>query len=161
MHQYLSWALARPPGRGAGRGPNSTIVGIAEEPANLNSRHHRLAGDRTIGRPTVITAADPVGPTTAGRTDPVFRLDSHPDQHPTRSARPAPPLRRPDAVAASSDANFIAALGVPVLDGRGCSGAGAHARDEHVSVDDIPDRVALVAGLLHRMAADEGTRKDG
>ncbi|WP_030831247.1 M20 family metallopeptidase [Streptomyces hygroscopicus] len=59
----------------------------------------------------------------------------------------------PISVGGGSDANFIAALGVPVLDGLGCSGAGPHARHEHVIVDDIPDRVALVAGLLHRMAA--------
>jgi glutamate carboxypeptidase len=58
----------------------------------------------------------------------------------------------PISVGGGSDANYIAALGVPVLDGLGCSGAGAHARHEHVIVDDIPDRVALVAGVLHRMA---------
>jgi len=59
----------------------------------------------------------------------------------------------PISVGGGSDANFIAALGVPVLDGLGCGGAGPHARHEHVIVEDIPDRVALVAGLLHRMAA--------
>jgi glutamate carboxypeptidase len=58
----------------------------------------------------------------------------------------------PISVGGGSDANYIAALGVPVLDGLGCSGAGAHARHEHVIVDDIPDRVALVAGILHRSA---------
>ncbi|MEU9187068.1 M20 family metallopeptidase [Streptomyces sp. NPDC048484] len=62
----------------------------------------------------------------------------------------------PISVGGGSDANFIAALGVPVLDGLGCSGAGPHARHEHVIVDDIPDRVALVAGLLHRMATAAG-----
>ncbi|MFJ9088911.1 M20 family metallopeptidase [Streptomyces sp. NPDC102384] len=58
----------------------------------------------------------------------------------------------PISVGGGSDANFISALGIPVLDGLGCSGAGPHARHEHVIVDDIPDRGALVAGLLHRMA---------
>jgi glutamate carboxypeptidase len=58
----------------------------------------------------------------------------------------------PISVGGGSDANYIAALGVPVLDGLGCSGAGAHARHEHIVIDDIPDRIALVAGILHRMA---------
>lgn len=57
----------------------------------------------------------------------------------------------PISVGGGSDANFLAALGVPVLDGLGSSGAGAHARHEHVLVDAIPDRVALVAGLLTRL----------
>jgi glutamate carboxypeptidase len=58
----------------------------------------------------------------------------------------------PISVGGGSDANFLAALGVPVLDGLGSSGAGAHARHEHVLVDIIPDRVALVAGLLMRLS---------
>ncbi|MEV6877345.1 M20 family metallopeptidase [Amycolatopsis sp. NPDC051128] len=57
----------------------------------------------------------------------------------------------PISVGGGSDANFLAPLGVPVLDGLGSSGAGAHARHEHVLVDAIPDRVALVAGLLTRL----------
>jgi glutamate carboxypeptidase len=66
----------------------------------------------------------------------------------------------PISVGGGSDANYIAALGVPVLDGLGCSGAGAHARHEHVIVDDIPDRIALVAGVLHRMAeSTEGPQR--
>ncbi len=70
------------------------------------------------------------------------------DQVATELRAPLEPI----SVGGGSDANFVAALGVPVLDGLGCSGAGAHARHEHVLVGDIPDRVALVAGLLHRMA---------
>ncbi|WP_253765754.1 M20 family metallopeptidase [Goodfellowiella coeruleoviolacea] len=58
----------------------------------------------------------------------------------------------PISVGGGSDANFVSALGLPVLDGLGASGGGAHARHEHVVVDDIPDRVALVAGLLSRLA---------
>lgn len=59
----------------------------------------------------------------------------------------------PISVGGGSDANFVAALGVAVLDGLGASGAGAHARHEHVLVADIPDRAALVAGILARSAA--------
>ncbi|MGI8306805.1 M20/M25/M40 family metallo-hydrolase [Saccharopolyspora hattusasensis] len=58
----------------------------------------------------------------------------------------------PISVGVGSDANFVSALGLPVLDGLGASGDGDHARHEHVIVDDIPDRVALVAGVLSRIA---------
>jgi glutamate carboxypeptidase len=47
-----------------------------------------------------------------------------------------------------SDGNLVAATGVPVLDGLGAEGAGAHARHEHVLVDSIPVRAKLVAALL-------------
>lgn len=51
-------------------------------------------------------------------------------------------------VGGASDGNFIAALGIPVLDGLGISGDGAHAVHEHIEVDDIARRGALIAGLL-------------
>ncbi|MFE9884279.1 M20/M25/M40 family metallo-hydrolase [Streptomyces scopuliridis] len=51
-------------------------------------------------------------------------------------------------VGGGSDANFVAALGRPVLCGMGATGDGAHARHEHVIVADLPDRVALTAGVL-------------
>jgi glutamate carboxypeptidase len=47
-----------------------------------------------------------------------------------------------------SDGNFTAALGVPTLDGLGALGDGAHALHEHVDLDSLPDRAALVAGLI-------------
>jgi glutamate carboxypeptidase len=47
-----------------------------------------------------------------------------------------------------SDGNLTAALGVPTLDGLGAVGDGAHAYDEHVVVDAIPGRVALLTHLL-------------
>jgi glutamate carboxypeptidase len=47
-----------------------------------------------------------------------------------------------------SDGNFTAALGVPTLDGLGAVGDGAHALHEHVELDALPDRAALVAGLI-------------
>ena len=51
-------------------------------------------------------------------------------------------------VGGASDGNFIAALGIPVLDGLGISGDGAHAVHEHIEVDDIARRGALLSGLL-------------
>jgi glutamate carboxypeptidase len=47
-----------------------------------------------------------------------------------------------------SDGNLVGALGVPVLDGLGAEGGGAHARDEHVLLDSIPVRASLLARLL-------------
>ena len=51
-------------------------------------------------------------------------------------------------VGGASDGNFVAALGVPVLDGLGVTGSGAHTLEEYVVVDDIPKRAALLAKLL-------------
>jgi glutamate carboxypeptidase len=51
-------------------------------------------------------------------------------------------------VGGASDGNFLAALGIPVLDGLGISGDGAHAVHEHIEVDDIARRGALLSGLL-------------
>jgi glutamate carboxypeptidase len=51
-------------------------------------------------------------------------------------------------VGGASDGNFLAALGIPVLDGLGISGDGAHAAHEHIELDDIPRRGALIAGLI-------------
>jgi glutamate carboxypeptidase len=52
------------------------------------------------------------------------------------------------AVGGASDGNFTAALGTPTLDGLGAVGAGAHAEGEHVVVDEMPKRAALVAALV-------------
>jgi glutamate carboxypeptidase len=52
------------------------------------------------------------------------------------------------ATGGGSDGNFTAALGVPTLDGLGAPGGGAHADDEHILVDALPARAALLAGLL-------------
>jgi glutamate carboxypeptidase len=52
-----------------------------------------------------------------------------------------------------SDGNFTAALGVPTLDGLGAIGDGAHALHEHVDIESLPDRAALVAGLIFKLSA--------
>ena len=51
-----------------------------------------------------------------------------------------------------SDGNLTAALGVPTLDGLGAIGDGAHALHEHVDIDTLPDRAALVAGLITKLS---------
>jgi glutamate carboxypeptidase len=50
-------------------------------------------------------------------------------------------------VGGTSDGNLTSAAGIATLDGLGPTGGGAHARDEHVLVTDLPRRAALVAAL--------------
>jgi len=48
----------------------------------------------------------------------------------------------------ASDANFIAPLGIPVLDGLGAIGEGYHSEREYILMDSLPERVLLLAALL-------------
>jgi glutamate carboxypeptidase len=50
-----------------------------------------------------------------------------------------------------SDGNFTAAAGVPTLDGIGAVGDGAHAIHEHVEMEALAPRAALIAGLVERL----------
>ena len=52
----------------------------------------------------------------------------------------------------ASEASFAGALGRPTLDGLGGDGDGAHAEDEHVLLKSLPERAALAAGLIARLA---------
>jgi len=56
------------------------------------------------------------------------------------------------AVGGASDGNFTAGVGTPTLDGLGAVGGGAHAEDEHVLVDELPGRTALLRALLEELA---------
>ena len=47
-----------------------------------------------------------------------------------------------------SPIDSVAALNVPVLDGLGINGDGAHAAHEHILINDIGRRGALLAGLV-------------
>lgn len=55
---------------------------------------------------------------------------------------------RATSVGGASDGNFAAALGLPVLDGLGAVGGGAHARHEHVSVSGMVERAAVAAAVI-------------
>jgi glutamate carboxypeptidase len=57
-------------------------------------------------------------------------------------------------VGGASDGNFTAALGVPTLDGLGPVGGGAHARDEHLLIDELPGRAEMVTRLLADLHGD-------
>jgi glutamate carboxypeptidase len=52
------------------------------------------------------------------------------------------------ATGGGSDGNFTAALGVPTLDGLGSVGQGAHAAHEHIVVEHMVPRTALLAALI-------------
>jgi glutamate carboxypeptidase len=52
------------------------------------------------------------------------------------------------SVGGGSDGNFTAALGVPTLDGLGAVGEGAHSAGENILIRALPERAALLAGLL-------------
>lgn len=58
------------------------------------------------------------------------------------------------AVGGGSDGNLAAGVGTPTLDGLGAEGGGAHADEEHVLVDSLATRTALVAGLVAALLAD-------
>lgn len=53
-----------------------------------------------------------------------------------------------ESTGGGSDANLIAAHGVPVLDGLGAQGGGAHAYHEHVRLDTLHLRARVLARLL-------------
>ncbi|MBO1766760.1 M20 family metallopeptidase [Allobranchiibius sp. GilTou38] len=72
------------------------------------------------------------------------------------SALGLPPLHEA-AVGGASDGNFTAGVGVPTLDGLGASGGGAHADDEHVIIDEIPGRTALLAALIADLLSESPT----
>ena len=55
------------------------------------------------------------------------------------------------AVGGGSDGNFTAGLGIPTLDGLGGVGDGAHAVHEHIVIEELPRRAALLAGLIERV----------
>ena len=121
----------------------------------------------------VVDVRAPTG-THAAQIDAAFRALRPVDQRTTvtvRGGMDRPPLERTDRVArlyeqartvaselgqrlgegstgGGSDGNFTAALGVATLDGLGAIGDGAHAVHEYVDLDSLPDRAALVAGLI-------------
>jgi glutamate carboxypeptidase len=57
------------------------------------------------------------------------------------------------SVGGASDGNLAAGVGTPTLDGLGAVGGGAHAPGEHVVVEQMPRRAAVLAGLIERLVA--------
>jgi glutamate carboxypeptidase len=108
----------------------------------------------------VVRAMKTLSPSVPGTEVRVIPGRTRPPMQPTPASREL--FARARAIAASagitdltdgstgggSDANLVAARGVPTLDGLGPEGDGAHADDEHVLVASMPARAALIAGLL-------------
>src|SRR5438105_7031740 len=53
----------------------------------------------------------------------------------------------------ASDANNVAVVGVPTIDGLGAGGGLAHNPGEYIELDYLPTRIALLAGLVHKIGA--------
>lgn len=59
---------------------------------------------------------------------------------------------RETSAGGGSDANFLAGTGLPLLDGLGAVGAGAHSRREYINLNAVAERAALTAGLMHLLS---------
>lgn len=60
-----------------------------------------------------------------------------------------------------SDANLLVGAGVPTLDSLGPVGGGMHDLNrEYLRIDSLPERGALLAGLIHRLSLSESTGQD-
>jgi glutamate carboxypeptidase len=57
------------------------------------------------------------------------------------------------SVGGGSDGNFTAAIGIPTLDGLGVVGGGAHADHEWLDAASLPERAALLGGLVAAISA--------
>lgn len=57
------------------------------------------------------------------------------------------------SVGGASDGNFAAAQGLPVLDGIGAVGSGAHARHEYATISGMVERAALAAAFIATCAS--------
>jgi glutamate carboxypeptidase len=58
------------------------------------------------------------------------------------------------ATGGASDANVVASLGVPVLDGLGPIGGLDHSPDEYIEAESFAPRAAMLAGLIQRILSE-------
>ena len=49
----------------------------------------------------------------------------------------------------ASDGNFVAPLGIPVLDGMGAMGEGYHSDREYIFADSMEQKARFVTALIH------------
>jgi glutamate carboxypeptidase len=109
--------------------------------ARLDAALRRLA---PVDPRTTLTLSGGVDRPPLERTEQVIRL-----YHKARAVAAELGLTLAEgSTGGGSDGNFTAAIGVSTLDGLGAVGDGAHALHEHVEVSLLPDRAALVAGLI-------------
>ena len=135
-------------------GGTATNVVPAEARAHLDLRYVRLANSRAIEK-----KLRSLRPILKGARVDVRMAPSRPPLERTPAVRVlfgrAQSLMREmglplgeAATGGGSDGNFTAALGVPTLDGLGAVGDGAHSPQEHILIRALPERAALIAGLL-------------
>ncbi len=63
------------------------------------------------------------------------------------------------ATGGASDANVLASLGVPVLDGLGPIGGLDHSSDEYIEIDSLAPRAAMMAGLIQRILSEKALKE--
>jgi glutamate carboxypeptidase len=160
-HQVLAVSAVADPGRGTTVTPTVMSAGTT---MNTVPAAGELAVDARMWDPAeqhrvdaAIRALMPVVP------DAVLEVSGGPNRPPLPAEASAalfalaceiatrlglPPLTQA-AVGGASDGNFTAGVGTPTLDGLGAVGGGAHADHEHVLIDQVPGRTALLAALIH------------
>lgn len=163
-HQILRLAALRDPAAGTSlntgviEGGTRSNVTAGRATARLDVRVATAAEQERIG--AALAALRPVDPRTAvevsgGWNRPVFERTAPVAELADLARRCAAPLGldlREAAVGGASDGNFVVAAGVPVLDGVGAVGSGAHARSENTSVNGMVERAALTATVLAALA---------
>lgn len=60
-------------------------------------------------------------------------------------------IMHPEVVGGGSDGNFTSGAGIPTLDGLGLTGNYLHNQREHIYVDEIPLRIAMLARLIQTL----------
>nr|WP_236794770.1 M20 family metallopeptidase [Amycolatopsis sp. GM8] len=162
-HQVLALAALADPGRGtsvvpavlsAGTTVNTVpAAGVVEVDVRVWDEEEQLRVDRAVRalRPVLADARVTVGgginrpPLEASSSAGLFGLARE------LAAELGLPELIEAAVGGASDGNFTAGLGVPTLDGLGAVGDGAHADHEHVLVEELPRRTALLAALVENV----------
>ncbi|MBT3157735.1 2-dehydropantoate 2-reductase [Streptomyces sp. CHA1] len=163
-HQILRLAALRDLAAGTSlnagviEGGTRSNVTAGRATARLDVRVATAAEQERIG--AALAALRPVDPRTTvevsgGWNRPVFERTEQVAELAGLARRCAATLGldlREAAVGGASDGNFVVAAGVPVLDGIGAVGSGAHARSENTSVNGMVERAALTATVLTALA---------
>ncbi|MGX1798777.1 2-dehydropantoate 2-reductase [Streptomyces albidoflavus] len=163
-HQILRLAGLRDPAAGTSlnagviEGGTRSNVTAGRASARLDVRVATAAEQERIG--AALAALRPVDARTTvevsgGWNRPVFERTGQVAELAGLAQRCAAMLGldlREAAVGGASDGNFVVAAGVPVLDGIGAVGSGAHARSENTSVNGMVERAALTATVLTALA---------
>jgi glutamate carboxypeptidase len=112
--------------------------------ADAAGLHRRLHALRPVLKGAEIEVRGGINRPPLERTAAVQRLFTH-----ARGLAASMRLKLEEAsTGGASDGNFTGALGIPTLDGLGAVGDGAHTPHEHVVIRALPERAALIAGLL-------------